>query len=325
MRFIDHEQGEGPGGLFINHTARPALAPGYVRVRVAAFGVNRADTLQRKGLYPPPPGESPILGLEIAGEVIEVGDEDGQWQAGDRVFGLVAGGGYAEEVVVLSDHLMRCPASLSFEQSAGLAEVYLTAFQCLHLIADIKSGQRALIHAGASGVGLAALQLCRLFGVETATTASSADKLALCKDMGASLLINYQQEDFKSVITQAWSDGVNMVLDVVGGDYLNRNLSLLTQDGTVVYLAMLGGRYADKLDMASLLAKRATIQGTTLRNRTDGYKTSLIKLFSQRCLAAFDTGALKVNIDTVFAAGDIAQAHQRLENNDSMGKFVGRW
>ncbi|MCU7553940.1 NAD(P)H-quinone oxidoreductase [Alteromonas sp. ASW11-19] len=325
MRFIDHERGEGPGGLFISNTARPTLAPGYVRVRVAAFGVNRADTLQRKGMYPPPPGESPILGLEIAGEVIELGDSKCQWQAGDRVFGLVAGGGYAEEVVVLADHLMRCPASLSFEQSAGLAEVFLTAFQCLYLIADIQKEQRALIHAGASGVGLAAIQLCRLFGVETATTASSPEKLALCKEMGASLLINYRQDDFKEVVSQSWPDGVHMVLDVVGGDYLNRNLSLLARDGTVVYLAMLGGRYADKLDMASLLGKRATIQGTTLRNRTDGYKSSLIQLFTERCLAAFDTGELTVHLDTVFAVDDIAQAHQRLENNDSMGKFVGRW
>ncbi|WP_414830656.1 NAD(P)H-quinone oxidoreductase [Alteromonas sp. H39] len=325
MQYVDFEQGQGPEGLTIGQTERPAIKAGYVRVRVAAFGVNRADTLQRQGHYPPPPGESDILGLEVAGEVIEVGEKVTAWQPGDRVFGLVAGGGYAEEVVVLATHIMRCPASLSFEQCAGLAEVYLTAFQCLDLIGGVEHGQRALIHAGASGVGLAALQLCRYFGVEAATTASTAEKLKYCEKMGASVCINYKEKDFKDVLQTVWPDGVEFVLDMVGGDYLNKNLSVLRRDGIIVYLAMLAGRYADKLDMAKMLAKRARIQATTLRNRSDDYKAALIQRFSERCLSAFDTGELVVNMDTVFAVQDISEAHRRLENNDSVGKFVGKW
>ena len=325
MQFVDYEQGQGPESLTISQTQRPVIKPGYVRVRVAAFGVNRADTLQRQRHYPPPPGESEILGLEVAGEVIEVGEHVSGWQAGDRVFGLVAGGGYAEEVVVLASHIMRCPASLSFEQCAGLAEVYLTAFQCLDLIGGVEQGQRALIHAGASGVGLAALQLCRYFGVETATTASSAKKLAHCEQMGASVCINYKEKDFQDVLKTVWPDGVEFVLDVVGGDYLNKNLGVLKQDGIIVYLAMLAGRYADKLDMAKMLAKRARIQATTLRNRSDDYKSALIQRFTDRCLQAFDNGELTVNMDTVFAVQDLSEAHRRLEENNSVGKFVGKW
>lgn len=325
MRFVSYDKGQGPEFLRISQTDAPELKAGFVKVRVAAFGINRADTLQRQGHYPPPPGESEILGLEMAGEIIDVGDDVSGWHPGDRVFGLVAGGGYAEEVVVLASHIMRCPSSLSFEDCAGLAEVYLTAFQCLDLIGGVEQGQRALIHAGASGVGLAALQLCRYFGVEVATTASTEEKLRYCEKMGASVCINYKEKDFQDVLQTAWPEGVEFVLDMVGGDYLNRNLSVLRRDGIVVYLAMLGGRYADKLDMAKMLAKRARLQATTLRNRSDDYKTALVQRFSDRCLPAFDTGKLVVNMDTVFAVQDISEAHRRLENNDSVGKFVGKW
>lgn len=325
MKFIDFIKGGEPSSLVIAECDSPELSGNNVKVRVHAFGVNRADTLQRQGRYPPPPGESEILGLEVAGEVMEVGENLDGWKVGDRVFGLVAGGGYAQEVVVNPKHLMPIPDNMSYTSAAGLAEVFLTAFQCLRFIADVKPKQRVLIHGGASGVGLAATQLCRLWNIESAVTASSNEKLAQCKSAGANILINYKTQDFVDVVKAQWPEGVNMILDMVGGDYLNRNLKILKQDGIVVYLAMLAGRYADKLDMALLLAKRARLQGTTLRNRSDDYKASLIREFSSACLPAFGRGELEVNIDTVYTVADIQKSHQRLEHNDTKGKIVVSW
>lgn len=325
MKFIDFKEGQGPQGLFVAQTDVPQPAAHQVRVQVKAFGVNRADTLQREGKYPPPPGESDILGLEVAGIIDSQGIEVKGFEPGDRVCALVPGGGYAQYAVADYRHLIRLPESLSFTEGAGLAEVFLTAFQCLHTIGEVKQGQRALIHAGASGVGLAALQLCRYFGVEAATTASSAEKLSLCETMGASLSINYKTDDFSDVLKKKWPQGADFILDMVGGDYLNRNLTCLRQDGTLVYLAMLAGRYADKLDLALMLAKRARVQGTTLRSRSDDYKAALVSDFTGQCLSGFDSGELRVNIDTVFDAEDIGQAHSRMAQNSTQGKLIGVW
>ncbi|GGW76713.1 NAD(P)H-quinone oxidoreductase [Alteromonas halophila] len=324
MKFIDFTEG-GPDTLRIANTSAPQAGAGQVLIEVAAFGINRADTLQRQGKYPPPPGESEILGLEVAGTVIDAGKDVSRWQTGDKVFGLVAGGGYAQQAVVNAQHLMAVPEGMPLEQAAGLAEVFLTAYQCVHYIAGLEQGQRALIHAGASGVGLAALQLCRYMGITTATTASSTEKLSLCKEMGADIAINYKQDDFATMLKDAWPEGVDMVLDMVGGDYLNRNLQVLRRDGHIVQLAMLAGRYADNLDLALLLGKRARIQGTTLRSRTDSYKRDLIDAFSARCLDGFVTGKLVVNMDTVYDVTEIQTAHQRLEENSTKGKVVVRW
>ena len=325
MRFINFTEGSGPEELFIGETPAPDLSAGKVIIQVHAFGVNRADTLQRQGKYPPPPGESAILGLEAAGEVIAVAGDVSQWKKGDKVFGLMPGGGYAEQAIVDAGHLMPLPSGVSMEAAAGLAEVFLTAYQALFSLCESKSGERALIHAGASGVGLAALQLCRLKGIETAVTASTAEKLTLCEQMGASVLINYKKQDFSEVLAAEWQKGANAIVDFVGGDYLNRNLQVLAKDGSIVYLAMLAGRYADQLDMALMLTKRARIQGSTLRSRTDEYKSSLIQAFTRDFLGEFATGNLQVNLDTVLSVEDISQAHQRLEQNDTQGKIVVRW
>ncbi len=325
MQYIDFEKGCAPTALKVKERPVYSLKDTMVKVDVRAFGVNRADTLQRQGRYPPPPGESDILGLEVAGVVSEVSNDVTLFKEGDEVFGLVAGGGYATEVLVNPAHLMRIPKGMSFFESAGLAEVFLTAFQCLRTISHLKPEQRVLIHGGASGVGLAATQLCRYWGIHSAVTASSKEKLSQSESNGAEHLINYTSENFDDVIKKVWPDGVDMVLDMVGGDYLNRNLNVLKQDGIIVYLAMLAGRYADNLDMAKLLGKRATIVGTTLRNRGDKYKADLIRDFATVCLPAFETADLKVNIDTHYQVKDIAKTHIRLENNETQGKLVVSW
>lgn len=325
MQYVDFETGGTPASLVVKTQAPLSTPSTKVKVSVMSFGINRADTLQRQGRYPAPQGESEILGLEVAGVIAEVGENVTQLSVGDKVFGLVAGGGYATEVIVEPSHLMPIPDGMAFHEAAGLAEVFLTAFLCLRTLSHVKPANHVLIHGGASGVGLAALQLCRHWGVNTAVTASNSSKLSQCQRNGAELLINYKQQAFDEEISKAWPDGVEMVLDMVGGDYLNRNLKVLKQDGRIVYLAMLGGRYADNLDMALLLAKRATILGTTLRNRSDVYKTALVDDFKATCLPAFSTGELVVNIDTHYSITDIAETHARLEANDSMGKLVVSW
>jgi NADPH2:quinone reductase len=327
MQFIKHENGCAPDSLKIGHTDIPKLVSGQVLVKVACFGLNRADTLQRQGNYPAPAGESDILGLEMSGEVVQIHSQQISSQAfeiGDKVFGLVAGGGYAEYVAVLSQHLMPVPKDMDMPQAAGIAECFLTAYQVMFIENGLQPKQHVLIHAGASGVGLAAIQLAKRHGCAVAVTASSQVKLDLCKQLGADLVINYKQQDFAVEIAKHWQ-GCDLIIDFVAGDYLNRNLKLLNIDGNLIHLAMLAGRYADTLDMAMMLGKRATVKGTTLRSRHDQYKTNLIKEFSQACLADFNDSTLIPNIDTEFAAKDVGNAHQRLENNDTMGKLIGCW
>lgn len=327
MQYIKHHNGCAPDALVIKQTDTPKLTSGQVLVKVACFGVNRADTLQRQGKYPAPAGESEILGLEMSGEVVQVHPEQTNHQPfklGDKVFGLVAGGGYAEYVAVHSQHLMPVPVNMGMPQAAGIAECFLTAYQAMFIENDLKPKQHVLIHAGASGVGLAAIQLAKRHGCVVAVTASSQAKLDMCQQLGADLVINYKQQDFATEIAKHWP-GCDLIIDFVAGDYLNRNLQLLNMDGNVLYLAMLSGRYADKLDMAMMLGKRATVKGSTLRSRDDQYKTHLIKEFSQRCLTDFAKGKLVPNIDSEFAAKDMGKAHQRIEDNDTMGKLIGCW
>lgn len=310
--------------LILEQAPLPYVGVGQVLVKVAAFGLNRADTLQRQGKYPPPPGESPIMGLEVAGEVVDVASNVSTWQVGQRVFGLVAGGGYAQYVAVNAEHLMAVPETMTMTEAAGCAEVYLTAYQALFALGQLKAEQKVLLHAGASGVGSAAIQLAHLIGAKVAVTASSDEKLAFCQQLGAELLINYKQASFAEQVKSHWS-GVDLIVDVVGGDYLNANVRSLNMDGRIVQLAMLGGRYVEKFDMAMMLAKRATLMASTLRNRSDEYKSQLIRGFTEQFAQALAERRLNVCVDSTFSASEIAQAHQRLEQNQSMGKLVCYW
>jgi putative PIG3 family NAD(P)H quinone oxidoreductase len=327
MLFVDFKKGDSPQDMYLLECDKPVLRPGQVLLRVRAFGINRADTLQRQGKYPAPIGESLILGLEVAGELVDLGDSstgNNHWQLGDKVFGLVAGGGYAEYVAVNPSHLMAIPENLNMQQAAGIAEAFLTAYQAMFVLSNLLTKQKVLIHAGASGVGLAAIQLAKVKKCQVAVTSSTKPKLQKCADVGADLLINYQQQDFSSSIRETWQ-GVDLIIDFVAGDYLNRNLQALNTDGTIVYLAMLAGRFSDQLDMALMLGKRASVKGSTLRNRSEMYKQSLIEGFSQDFLAKFATKELEPVIDTVYQAKDVAIAHQRIEKNDTMGKLVCYW
>ena len=327
MHYIHHQNGCETDALTLKQTPIPQLIPGQALVKVASFGLNRADTLQRQGKYPAPKGESDILGLEISGEIVEIHSQQHTQHAfkhGDKVFGLVAGGGYAEYVAVNVAHLMVVPANLEMSQAAGIAECFLTAYQAMFIESQLQDNQNILIHAGASGVGLAAIQLAKKHQCKIAVTASTQKKLDLCKHVGADLLINYQQQDFADEVLKSWR-GCDLIIDFVAGDYLNRNLTLLNPDGAVLYLAMLAGRYADQLDMAMMLGKRATVKASTLRSRSDHYKTQLIEAFVTNCLPDFESGLLTPNIDTVYDVKNVGLAQQRIENNDTMGKLICSW
>ena len=324
MKYVDYVSGGEADELSIKQREIPQINNNEILVKVNAFGINRADTLQRRGKYPPPSGESDILGLEVAGEVVDIGVDVTSHSVGDRVFGLVAGGGYAQYVKLLASHGIKTPRSLTDCQAAGIAEVFLTAFQSLFEIGNIQANDSILIHAGASGVGLAATQLARLSGCHTAVTSSSDEKLAICAEYGARTLINYQQTCFADALRQQHISP-DLIIDFVGGDYLNRNLKVLKQDGVIVQLALLAGRYSDPMDLGLLLAKRAKIIGSTLRNRHDSYKTMLIQHFSNRFLASFEQGELKANIDTIYPISKVSEAHRRIENNDTIGKLIISW
>lgn len=308
--------------LYVGECATPQPSAQEILVKVHATALNRADILQREGKYPPPNGASEVLGLEIAGEVAEVGLEVQKWRVGDRVCGLLAGGGYAEYATIHEDMALPIPANLSFEEAAAIPEVFLTAFQALHDIAKIKPRETVLIHAGASGVGTAAIQIAKQSGTTVFVTASE-QKHALTLELGASFAVDYHKEDFEKVIAHyAYSQGVNVILDFVGAPYFEKNLNLLSMDGRLVILAVMGGVIAKEVPIGSILRKRLQIFGSTLRNRPLDYKIALTRDFRLFAWNLFAKGTLKPVVDKVFDWQAVAEAHHYMESNENQGKIV---
>jgi putative PIG3 family NAD(P)H quinone oxidoreductase len=293
-----------------------------VRVRVHATALNRADTFQRRGHYPPPDGASPILGLEMAGVVEEAGDRVIDWHEGDRVCSLLAGGGYAEQVVVHKDLLMAVPPGLSMRDAAAIPEVFLTAYQALHWLGGMQSGHEVLVHAGASGVGTAAIQLAKEAGAHPYITAS-APKHEVCRDLGAEATIDYESEDFAAQIEDRTNgEGVHIILDFIGAPYFHKNVASLAMDGRIVQLATLGGSTVEEVSLRALMAKRAHLLASTLRNRSLDYKVQLTQEFASDVLPTFVDGQLRPVIDSTYDWTEVADAHRRMENNENAGKIV---
>jgi putative PIG3 family NAD(P)H quinone oxidoreductase len=302
----------------------PTLLPrvGEVAISVKASGLNRADLMQRKGLYPPPPGVTEIPGLECAGIISAVGPAVTQWQVGQPVCALLAGGGHAESVIVSADLVLPLPRGFSFTQGAALPEVFATAWLNIFLEGGIRPGQKVLIHAGASGVGTAAVQLCKAFGVHSFVTVGSADKLASCLKLGADAGCDRHEGPFAAKVLE-WSGGrgVNLVLDCVGGQYLDANIKSLATDGRLVLIGIMGGRAAE-LDLGRLLVKRLTVAGSTLRSRDNGAKAQLIADLRQRVWPLFDDGRLRPVIQDEFPVQKVADAFATLESNATTGKVI---
>lgn len=296
----------------------PALAcdVGQVKIRVAAAGLNRADLLQRAGLYPPPPGASDTLGLECAGVVCEVGPGS-NWQVGDRVCALLAGGGMAEEVVVDARHVLPVPEGLSLAEAAVLPEVYATAWLNLFKLGGLKPGEKVLIHAGASGVGSAGIQLCKAFGNPCWVSVGSAERLAYCEALGAQggVIRTQSLEGLRDFAPY------DVILDPVGARYAALDLDLLARDGRWVVIGLMGGREAT-LDLAKLLGKRIQLIGSTLRNRDDLFKAELIGELGQFVWPLFAEGRLQPRLERSFPARDVEAAFEALASNQVSGKVV---
>lgn len=303
---------------------KPEPGPHELLVKIEATALNRADLLQKAGKYPVPEGASPILGLEMAGVVESAGDEVENVEPGDAVFGLLSGGGYAEYCTIHEEMAMPVPEDLSFEEAAAIPEVFLTAWQALNWEGSVFYDEKVLIHAGASGVGTATIQLAKqVFDATAIVTASRQEKLDLCKELGADLAINYKTEDYAEVIQkELGKDTIDLIIDFVGSPYWEKNIDVLAMDGRVVYLSMLGGATVEKMSLVPILRKRLTITGSTLRNRSESYKIELTREFVEEAYDLIARRSIKPVIDSVFDWMDVEKAHQRMQNNENAGKIV---
>lgn len=311
-----------PEQLVLGEVPGPTPRPGELLVRVRATALNRADLLQRMGRYPPPPGASEILGLEMAGEVLEVGERVTGWKPGERVFALLPGGGYAEEVTVPADQAMRIPDNLSFTEAAAIPEAFLTAYRNLFDLGGLKPGERVLIHAGGSGVGTAAIQLAKRAGATVFVTAGKPEKLARCRELGADLAIDYHEGPFApKVLAASNGEGVDLILEFIGAPYWEQDQEVLDWGGRLLLIGLIGGSQVS-LDLSRVLTRNWRIIGATLRSQPDDYKADLARRFWEDTREDFVRGALRPVIDSVFPLAEAAAAHRYMEENRNFGKIV---
>lgn len=311
--------------LYIGEAEKPVPGPGELLIQVKATALNRADLLQKRGAYPPPAGASAILGLEMSGVVEETGADTEGWSIGDRVFSLLPGGGYAEHAVIPASMAMRIPGSMSFEEAAAIPEVFLTAYLNMFTLGGLKTGETILIHAGASGVGTAAIQLAREAGARPIITAGSEDKRRLCLSLGAELAIDYKDGPFAPKVKEATGgQGVQLIFDFIGAPYWEQNISSLAVDGKLILIGTMGGAAVPNVNLGKILFKRIHIIGTALRSQPPEKKAALTKQFSDFALSRFEDGRLKPIIDSVWDWTEVNEAHARMEQNKNAGKIILR-
>jgi NADPH2:quinone reductase len=303
---------------------RPVPQPGEgeVLVKVAAAGVNRPDVLQRMGHYPPPKGVTDIPGLELAGEIVALGSGVKRWKVGDKVTALVAGGGYAEYCVVPEPQALPVPAGFSMTEAAAMPETFFTVWHNVFERGALKSGESILIHGGSSGIGTVAIMLAKAFGARVFTTAGSAEKCDACKKLGADVAINYKTEDFVAVVKAATDNaGVNVILDMVGGDYVDRNYQCAAVDGRIVQIAFLNSPKAT-VDFRPMLQKRLTHTGSGLRPRSVADKGKMARAMEDKVWPLLNAGKVRPVIDSTFPLAEAAKAHARMESSQHIGKIV---
>ena len=314
----------GPGGpevLSVDVRPSPEPGPSEVLVRVEAAGVNRPDLMQRQGKYPPPPGASDVLGLELAGTVERVGANGSRWQPGDRVCALVAGGAYAEFCIVPEPQALPIPSGLDWVHAAAVPETYFTVWTNLFQRGRLQKGERVLVHGGTSGIGTTAIQLGRAFGAQVFATAGSEDKCAACERLGAQA-INYRTTDFvHAVLELTGGAGVEVILDIIGGSYLSRNLECLARDGRLVQIGLQGGNRTD-INLATLMQRRLTLTGSTLRPRTVEEKGAIARELEANVWPLLAGGTVKPWIHAVYPIERAADAHRALESGEVIGKVV---
>lgn len=325
MRAITITEPGGPDVLAISEIADLAPGAGQVLIGVKAAGVNRADVVQRQGFYPPPPGAPDTPGLEVAGEILALGDGVETWSVGDPVCALLAGGGYAEQAIAEAAECLPIPAGLSFEEAAGLPETVFTVWSNVMQRAAIQPGQSFLVHGGSSGIGTTAIQMLREFGCPVYATAGSAEKVAFCEELGAERCVNYREEDFVEVLREATEGkGVDVILDMVGGDYVDRNVQLAATDGRIVNIAYLKGSQVEA-NLMPVMLKRLQLTGSTLRAREPAFKAALVDEVRRLAWPWVESGALAPVIHRVFSFAEAAEAHRVMEASTHIGKLILRW
>ena len=322
MAVVEIAQPGPPEGLQVGRRSVPVPTVGEVLVRVAAAGINRADTMQRQGNYPPPPGASDIPGLELSGKVVSVGDGVNNPSVGDEVCALVTGGGYAEYCLVPAPQCLPRPQSVSLVAAAALPEAYCTVWSNVFDRGRLIAGESFLVHGGSSGIGTVAIQLAKLRGARVFTTAGTRAKCDACVALGADRAINYKDEDFVSVVRdETGGRGVDIVLDMVGGPYLERNLDSLSVEGRLVLIALMGGAKSE-LNLASLMSRRLTLTGSTLRSRSVEQKAAIVDALRVHVWPNLSTGELRPVIHATYPLGDAAEAHRVMESSIHIGKLL---
>nr|VFK39520.1 MAG: putative NAD(P)H quinone oxidoreductase, PIG3 family [Candidatus Kentron sp. SD]VFK44684.1 MAG: putative NAD(P)H quinone oxidoreductase, PIG3 family [Candidatus Kentron sp. SD]VFK79423.1 MAG: putative NAD(P)H quinone oxidoreductase, PIG3 family [Candidatus Kentron sp. SD] len=324
MRAIVFDKPGDESVLYTGEVDAPVMGPTDIRVRVRATSVNRADLLQRQGMYPPPPGASEIIGLECAGDVIEVGSEVGKWKVGDRAMLILAGGGYAEEVVADAGSALPVPDIYSNEEAGATCEVFLTAFLNIFMLGEVPENGRVLVHGGGSGVGTAAISLGKEAGLKTLVTAGSEEKCARCVEHGADVAINYNEGDFaKKVLEATDGKGVDVVLDCIGGRYLEPNLKCLSPDGALVIIGLQGGSKGE-INLARMLTKRLRVVGSTMRARAPAKKARMVAAFLDRFGDALSAGRIRPVIQEVFPIDQVGEGHRAMKAGKHFGKLALR-
>lgn len=319
MRAIEISEPGGPDVLKSVSRPLPEPSVGQVLIKVAYAGVNRPDALQRAGSYAAPPDASDLPGLEVAGEVVAIGPGVSEHAVGDPVCALVPGGGYAEYVRTFAAHALPVPQPLSMAQAACLPETFFTVWSNVFMRGNLSPGERFLVHGGSSGIGTTAIQLAKHFGARVFATAGSAEKCAACVELGAERAINYREEDFVEVLRG--EGGANVVLDMVGGDYIPRNIKAMANDGRLVFIAFLQGPKAE-LNFAHIMMRRLTITGSTLRPQSEIAKARIADELKSRVWPLLEAGRIAPVMDSEFALADAAKAHARMETSEHIGKIV---
>jgi putative PIG3 family NAD(P)H quinone oxidoreductase len=322
MRAIVADQPGDPDVLHVAEVPDPVVRPGEVLLRVRASALNRADLLQRRGLYPPPPGESEIIGMEAAGEVESVAEGVTGWSPGDRACALLAGGGYAEKVAVPAGQLMRIPDNIDTITAAAIPECFLTAHDNMVTRGRLRRGETVLIHGGAGGIGTAAIQVARRAGARVVVTAGTAERLQRCRELGADEVINHREEDFvERVAAITGGRGADVILDIIGAAYLERNLRALAEEGRLVVIGLQGGVRAE-IDLNTMLSRRLTLIATTMRRRSPEQKAEVVRRATEDLLPGFADGSLRPVVDRVLPLDQAAEAHRAMEAGEPVGKIL---
>ena len=322
MRFITTTGIGGPDVMRLEQGFAPQIGPHDLLIEVYAAGVNRPDLMQRAGFYPPPPDASPSMGLEVAGVVAAVGDDIIDWHPGDRVCGLTNGGGYAEYVAVPVGQCLPIPGKLTFDEAAALPETFFTVWANVFERAQLQPNETFLVHGGSGGIGSAAIQMAKAWGARVITTAGSDLKCKACERLGADLVINYHNQDFVSEVKSFTSKlGVDVILDMIGGDYVERNLAAAAVEGRILNIAFQKGSQVN-LDLMKLMLKRITLTGSTLRVRSSAYKAEIANQLHRYIWPLIDTGRIRPQVYKVLPLSEVAQAHRLLESGEVIGKLV---